>query len=458
MRLTFLGATGTVTGSRYLVETGGARILVDSGLFQGFKQLRLRNWAPLPVDPKSLTAVLLTHAHLDHTGYLPRLVRGGFRGPVYCTAATAALLGILLPDSGHLQEEEARYAEKRGYSKHRPAEPLYTEEEARDTLKLLRSVDWRLPVTVAPGLTAEWIASGHILGAASIVVRGEHCSLGFSGDVGRMHDALMREPQVLPPLDALVVESTYGDRSHPVTDPQLALSDAIRTVARRGGVLLIPAFAVGRTQLLMHYLAQLQANDAIPRLPAYLNSPMATDVSGIYHTHRTEHRLSAADCDAMCRSVHYVNSVEESQDLNRRHGPMIILSASGMATGGRVLHHLRAFGPDERSMVLLAGYQASGTRGAALAGGARQLRIHGVDVPINAEVRQLPAMSGHADADELIAWLAGCGPPSRVFISHGEPAAADALRQRIERRFGWPVDVPQFGEAFDVSAHMAAVP
>lgn len=451
MKLTFLGATGTVTGSRYLVETPAARVLIDCGLFQGYKPLRLRNWEPLPVDAGRLDAVLLTHAHLDHSGYLPRLVSAGFRGPAYCTAATQALLGVLLPDSGHLQEEEARYAARRGYSKHRSPHPLYTEDEARASLAQLRSVAWHRAVAVAPGIEAVWTPAGHILGAASLVLRADGTSLGFSGDLGRANDALMRPPTPLPAVDALLVESTYGDRVHAAVDAEQALADAVRTVAGRGGVLMIPAFAVGRTQLLMHHLARLRARGDIPRLPIFLNSPMATNVSGLYHTYREEHRLSAAECDAMCQGVEYVNSVDDSRALNERRGPMVILSASGMATGGRILHHLRAFAPDERSMILLAGYQAGGTRGAALAAGARELRIHGVDVPIRAEVRQLPSASGHADAEEIVQWLAAGGGARRVFVTHGEPPAADALRARIERGRGGVVRVPDYRDTIDVS-------
>lgn len=450
MRLTFFGATGTVTGSRYLVETDRARVLVDCGLFQGYKQLRLRNWEPPAFDPAALDAVVLTHAHLDHTGYLPRLMAAGFLGPVYCTPATRDLLGLLLPDSGHLQEEEARYAANRAYSKHRPPLPLYTEAQADASLENVVTAPWRTPTEVAPGLSVEFRPAGHILGAASLILTDGAARLGFSGDVGRPNDALMPAPDPLPALDALVIESTYGDRRHEVVDPEQALGDAVRRVARRGGVLLIPAFAVGRAQLLTHYLARLKAGGLIPGVPIYLNSPMAVDVSGLYHTYRSEHRLSEAECTAMCEVVKYVNTADDSRALNRQNGPMVIISASGMATGGRILHHLRAFAPDERAMILLAGYQAGGTRGAALLAGARSLRIHGLDIPVNAEVRQLPAVSGHADADELLDWLAAGGVPGRVFVTHGEPAAADALRARIERTHGWATSVPEYRECVTV--------
>ena len=427
-------------------------MLVDCGLFQGYKQLRLRNWDPPPFDAASLDAVVLTHAHLDHTGYLPRLVAAGFRGKAYCTPATRDLLALLLPDSGHLQEEEARYAAKRGYSKHSPPRPLYTEAEARAALGCLNPAVWHEALGVAPGMTVEFRPAGHILGAASLIVSDGSARIAFSGDVGRPNDALMRAPEPLPAVDALVIESTYGDRRHEAVDPEAALGDAVRRAARRGGVLLIPAFAVGRAQLLTHYLARLKAAGAIPGVPMYLNSPMATDVSALYHRYRTEHRLSEAECDAMCRVVEFVNAVDESIALNRRNGPMVIVSASGMATGGRILHHLRAFAPDERTIILLAGYQAAGTRGAALLAGARSLRIHGIDVPVNAEVRQLPAVSGHADADELLGWLGAGGPPRRVFVTHGEPAAADALRVRIERAYGWGTTVPDFRDCMTIEA------
>jgi metallo-beta-lactamase family protein len=454
-RLSFLGATGTVTGSRYLVEAGDKRVLVDCGLFQGYKQLRQRNWAPFPVAPASIDAVLLTHAHLDHAGYLPLLARNGFRGPVHCTPATAALSRILLPDSGHLLEEEARYANLKGTSKHHPALPLYTQEDAHACLRRFVPRPFDAPFALAgTSVTAAFRHAGHILGAASVTLECEGTRITFSGDVGRPDDPVMRAPAPLEETDILVVESTYGDRQHPTTDPLEELGPILSRVAARGGVAVIPAFAVGRAQALIHLVAQLKARGEIPRaLPVYLNSPMATDATALYRQFRDDHRLSKADCDALHTSTIVINTAEESKALNRRSGPMVIISASGMATGGRVVHHLKAFAPDSRNAIVLAGYQAGGTRGASLVAGAPSVRIFGEDVPVRAEVVQLSGASAHADADELLAWMRTAPvPPRRVFITHGEPAAADALRQRIERQLGWEVTVPDFRDTVDLHA------
>ena len=450
-RLTFLGATATVTGSKYLVEAGNQRILVDCGLFQGYKPLRLRNWAPFPVDPKSIDAAVLTHAHLDHTGYLPRLARDGFRGRVWCTEATQALAKILLPDSGRLQEEEAEYANRKGYSKHQPAEPLYSEEDANRCLRQFHSVPFDSPFEPVPGLHARLRPQGHILGAAAVELEHEGARLTFSGDIGRAHDPLMRAPTPLAECDWIVTESTYGNRTHPPVDLEQELGIVLKRVAARGGVVVIPAFAVGRAQLLIHLIGRLQASGTVPRMPVYLNSPMATDVTALYHRFRAEHRLSEAECDALHRVATIVNTVEESKALNMRHGPMVIVSASGMATGGRVLHHLRAFAPDSRNAIVLTGYQAEGTRGAALAAGARSVRIHGQDLAVNAEVVQLAGASAHADADEILDWLRSAPrPPRKVFVTHGDPDAADALRARIERDLAWPVEVPDYRDRVDL--------
>jgi metallo-beta-lactamase family protein len=452
-RLSFLGANATVTGSRYLVETATSRILVDCGLFQGFKPLRLRNWAPFPVDPASIDAVVLTHAHLDHSGYLPRLVRSGFRGRVWCTAATRDLCGILLPDSGRLLEEEAEYANRKGSSRHKPAEPLYSEADAVDALRQLTAVAFDADFEPAAGLRARFRYQGHILGAAAATVEHQGRRIVFSGDLGRPEDPVMRAP--LPPDDAdwIVTESTYGDRRHPSLDAKGELAAALRKVLARGGVAVIPAFAVGRAQALLHLIARLQGEGSIPAVPVYLNSPMATDVAALYRCYPGLHRLDPAALQAMSRRTRIVNSVEESKALNRRKGPMIIVSASGMATGGRVLHHLVAFAPDPRNGILLSGYQAGGTRGAALAAGAKSVRIYGQDVAVNAEVIQLESASAHADADEVLAWLRSAPRmPKTVYITHGEPAAADALRLRIKHELGWAAHVPEYREQADLLA------
>jgi metallo-beta-lactamase family protein len=447
--LRFLGGTGTVTGSKYLLEHGAERVLVDCGLFQGLKRLRERNWQPPLVDPSTLDAVALTHAHIDHSGYLPLLARAGFSGPVYCTAATARLLAILLPDSGRLQEEDAQFANRHRFSKHRPALPLYTEADAMDALKLLRPTDWSVAVSVAPGMTARFSPAGHLLGAASVLINTASGRVLFSGDLGRADDPVMRPPESPPAADWTLIESTYGDRRHPATDSQADLATILNPALQRAAVVVIPSFAVGRAQTLLHLIARLKAHRAVPDVPVYLNSPMASDVTAIYREYRSEHRLTEEECQAMCKGARCVNSVEESQYLNTLRGPMIIISASGMATGGRVLHHLKAFAPDERNLILFSGYQAPGTRGAALVGGADAVKIHGEWIPVRAQVAQLRSASSHADRAQLVSWLKSAARQSaRVFVTHGEPGAADALRQYIRRDIDIDVCVPEPGESF----------
>jgi metallo-beta-lactamase family protein len=446
-RLRFLGATGTVTGSRTLVEHGGARLLVDCGLFQGYKVLRERNWKPFPVPASSIDAVLLTHAHLDHSGYLPRLVREGFRGDVYCTRATRDLCGLLLPDSGHLMEEEARFAAMTGYSKHARPQPLYTEDDARAALRRLRAVDFDEDVALPGGIGARWSIAGHILGAAQVTLAVGGRRIHFSGDLGRDTDALMPAPAAPPACDVLVCESTYGDRRHPDIDGEEELGAVVRRVAARGGVLVVPTFAVGRAQELMLHLTRLRARGAIPALPVHLDSPMAVDATELYRRHRGTHRIDDDECRRMFALATFVNSVEESKALDRQRGPRIILSASGMLTGGRVLHHVAAFAGDPRNAIVLSGHQAGGTRGARLVAGERSLRMFGRDVPIGAEVVQLRSFSAHADADEILNWLRrGPSAPAATYVNHGEPDAADALRQRIARELGWHARVPDHGE------------
>jgi metallo-beta-lactamase family protein len=453
-RLEFLGATGTVTGSRYLLTASGRRLLVDCGLFQGYKPLRLRNWDRFPVDPASIEAVVLTHAHLDHAGYLPLLARQGFRGPVFCTEATAALCRILLEDSAHLLEEEAKYANRKGTSKHHPALPLYTQDDAASVLRQLRVVARGEPFAPVPGVAAQFRGAGHILGAASVTLEHDGTRIGFSGDLGRADDAILPAPEPPGPADLLVVESTYGDRRHPAVDAEAELGAVVARVAARGGVVVIPAFAVGRAQALLYLLNRLKASGAIPAaLPVYLNSPMADEATQLYVRFPHAHRLDPLAAAALRSSATVITTAEQSRALNRRHGPMVIISASGMATGGRVIHHLAAFAPDPRNAIVLAGFQAGGTRGAALAAGHDSIRIFGQDVPVRAEVVQLGASSAHADADGLVAWLRSAPqPPRRVFVTHGEPEAADALRLRIERELGWDACVPDWLQAVDLHA------
>jgi metallo-beta-lactamase family protein len=438
MKLKFCGAAGTVTGSRYLLTHDGAQTLVDCGLFQGQKQLRQRNWEELPFNASKVGTVLLTHAHIDHSGYLPVLVRRGFKGRIICTKATLELCQLLLRDSAHLQEEEARYANKRGYSRHKPALPLYTLEDAEAALKLFQGVDYDTPVDVTPGITANFHQAGHILGAAMIMLRHSGRRTLFSGDLGRPVDPVMRPPAIIRETDDLILESTYGNRLHGAMDPEAELGAHLSRAIGRGGLVIIPAFAVGRVQTLLLLISRLKKRGALPDVPIYLNSPMAVDATRIYHEFRSEHRLSVEECEAACKVSKFVNSVEESIELNKTRGPGIIISASGMATGGRVVHHLKAFAPDPRNMVLFAGFQAAGTRGAALVAGAEWIRIHGEDIPVRAEVVNVDAFSAHADYEELIGWLKNMTKaPSHLYLTHGEPAAAESFKSNIKKHLGW---------------------
>ncbi|MBS0325656.1 MAG: MBL fold metallo-hydrolase [Proteobacteria bacterium] len=453
MQLTFLGGTGTVTGSKYLVRHDGANVLLDCGLFQGYKQLRLRNWEPLPIPASSLASVVLTHAHLDHSGYLPLLVKQGFRGPIYCTEATRELGSILLPDSGHLQEEDAEYANRRGFSKHRPALPLYTQDDAEASLRHFKPVSYGEEFSAASGIRVRLSPSGHILGSALVALTAAGRTIVFTGDLGRPHDLIMRPPVDVERADYLVVESTYGDRLHNPADPRIKLGEAVSRTIGRGGVVIIPSFAVGRAQSLLYYVHLLKQDGTIPSvLPVYLNSPMAADVTDIYHRHRREHRLTDAECEAMCRAATFVNSADESRALNAKQFPMVIIAASGMATGGRVLHHLKAFAPDARNTILFSGYQAGGTRGASIVNGATEVKIHGQYVPVRAEVAVLDNLSAHADYAETLAWLGRFGAmPRQTFVTHGEPSAADALRRRIGETLRWECRVPDYLEAVELA-------
>lgn len=420
-------------------------MLVDCGLFQGVKNLRLRNWSALPVDAASIEAVVLTHAHIDHSGFVPRLLDLGFRGTVFATPATADLCRLLWPDSAHLQEEEARYANRGGFSRHSPALPLYTLHSAMQALKHLKTCEFGQAFSPLPGLSATFHPAGHILGAASVHLRGAGSSILFSGDLGRSDDPIMRPPAMPPAADCVLVESTYGDRSHTGDDPIERLAGVVRRTASRGGIVLIPAFAVGRAQLLLHLVAELKARQKIPDLPVFLNSPMAADVTELFHRHPDEHRLSAAACAAMCRGVRFVNTEAQSRAINNLHYPAIVISASGMATGGRVVHHLKAFVPDARHTIVFAGYQAMGTRGASMTSGAREVKIHGQWLPVRAEVVKIDGLSAHADREDLIAWLDDLPrAPRQVFMVHGEPQAADSLRQAVQERKGWDCSVPQY--------------
>ncbi|MEO6185131.1 MAG: MBL fold metallo-hydrolase [Steroidobacteraceae bacterium] len=450
MKLQFLGAAGTVTGSRYLLQSHRSRVLVDCGLFQGCKQLRLRNWAAPPFDPGSIDAVVLTHAHIDHSGYLPALVQRGFRGPIYCSAGTHALCKVLLPDSAHLQEEEARFANRHGFSKHRPALPLYSAADAELCLTLFREIQFEHSTSVAKSLRIELFPAGHLLGASLVRVEADGISLTFTGDLGRPNDPLMMPPAVPPPTDYLVIESTYGDRTHPAADAQAELAGWLAKALSRGGTVVVPAFSVGRTQALLLYIARLKQKQAIADVPVFMDSPMAIDATSLYAQFRSEHRLDEQDCRRMCQAAQLVTTRQGSKALDRLAGPAIILSASGMATGGRVLHHLKAFAGDARNLILFSGYQTPGTRGWSLVHGAEFVRIHGEEVPVRAEVAQLEASSAHSDAGELLAWMTRLAKaPQHTFVTHGEPSASEALRYRIAHELGWPVTVPEHCDAFE---------
>jgi len=449
VKLTFAGAAGTVTGSRYLLQGGGRTVLIDCGLFQGYKQLRLRNRLPLPVSPRRIDAVIVSHAHLDHSGWLPALVRDGYRGPIYASPATRDLCEILLKDSAHLQEEEAKYANRHGYSRHAPAEPLYTVDDALKAIARFRELPFGAPLDLGEGLHVSLEPAGHLLGAASVRLRRGDRSLLHSGDLGRPNDPIMRAPARFDGADWLLLESTYGNRTHPVDEAQAALGRIIRETAGAGGTVLIPSFAVGRAQTVMLALSRLKARGEIPDLPVFLDSPMAIDATALYRRYRTLHRLSVAECRAMCSVARLVNTPDQSRALAGLSMPSVIIAASGMATGGRVLHHLKALAPDPRNRIVFVGYQAGGTRGAHLVAGAREVRIHGEWHPVRARVENIDAWSAHADADELLAWLGTARrAPRQVYLVHGEPDATDSLRQRIEERLGWPVTVPE---------HLAAV-
>jgi metallo-beta-lactamase family protein len=447
-----LGAAGTVTGSKHLLESAGRRILVDCGLFQGVKNLREQNWARLAVDPSSIDAVILTHAHLDHTGYLPRLVRDGFTGPILCTAATASVAAIILRDSAFLQERDAAFLNKHKASKHHPALPLYDSEDAERAIELFSTRPFGKTFDVLDGGPAvTFRRAGHILGAATVEVDWQGRRIVFTGDLGRYDDPLMFDPEPVPAADYLVMESTYGDRVHEKTDPAEALGEVVNETVARGGTVVIPAFAVGRAQTLLYYLWQLRCAGRLPEVPVYLDSPMAINASELLRTHQSDHRLAPDVYEDMCAMATYTRDPEQSKAISAGRDPKIVISASGMATGGRILHHLKAFAPDPRNTIVVTGYQVPGTRGASIAAGERDVRIHGEWVPINAQVTNLKMMSAHADADELIRWARGFKNPLRhVFIVHGEPQPADTLRRRLDREFGWPATVSMSNQVFDL--------
>jgi len=457
--LSFLGAAETVTGSQYLIESGKKRVMVDCGMFQGQKALRLRNWEDPCADPASLDALVLTHTHLDHIGRVPRLVARGFRGPIYCTPATVELAEVLLLDAAHLQEEDAAYLNRKGLTKHKPALPLFDEKDARVALELLRGVPLGQEQGVSASFRFGYREAGHILGAASVEMRvredGNDTRLVFSGDLGRWDAILAKDPVPAPDADHIVIESTYGNRRHPDLSVLDQLEGVLQRTFARGGVLLIPAFAVGRAQQMIWMMDELVTTGRMRAFPVHLDSPMAVDVTRIYAAHPEGHRVALGNLGGRSllhgRWVQLHRSVAESKALNSLKGPAVIISSSGMLAGGRILHHCRARLPHPENTLLITGYQAAGTLGRALLDGATEVRIHKGPVRVMAEVRSLKGLSGHADADGLLRWLSGVsGKPKTVFVTHGEKEAADALAARIEREKGFRAHVPAAGERVEI--------
>jgi len=454
--LTFLGAAGTVTGSKHLLDTGTHRVLVDCGLFQGLKELRERNWQPLPIQPGNIDAVILTHAHLDHCGYLPRLVADGFKGRVFCTAGTRDLCSLVLPDSAHIQEEDARDANRHGYTKHHPALPLYTANDAAQALSQLQPVGYNRPMPVVPGVDVEFINAGHLLGSAYGRVTFGDKTILFGGDLGRFGRPVLPDPVPIDRADVLLVESTYGDRLHEPDDEGNRLAAIVNAAAQRGGKLIVPAFAIGRVEEVVYWLKRLEDEKRVPELPVYIDSPMAAQAMRFYQQRADEldpemQTRERGVCVFCTTRMTTVSSVQQSIDLVASHQPCIVIASSGMATGGRVLYHLAAALPHPRNTVMFVGYQAAGTRGRSLVEGAQAVRIKGRDIPVAATIEHIDSMSAHADAGEIMRWLSGfVAPPAKTYLVHGEPPALDALRDRITREKDWPVHVAGYREREEI--------
>lgn len=445
MQITFLGGIETVTGSKYLLSFDNKKVLVDCGLFQGLKELRLRNWDKLQLDPLSVNAILLTHAHIDHSGYLPLFVKNGYEGKIYCTEGTKDLCSILLPDSGHLQEEEAEYANRYGYSKHKPALPLYTMDDAINSLRHFKSYSFNTDIGLYPDFHFEFLRAGHIVGASFIRIHHHDLSILFTGDMGRPNDPVMQSPAIIQDIDYLVIESTYGNRLHEPGHPKDYLKNIINKTIHRGGSVIIPSFAVGRAQALLHYIYHLKKEKSIPDIPVFLDSPMAINSTQILLKHRENLRLTGEECQQLNKVATYTRTADESKKLDMSIMPKIIISASGMATGGRILHHLKVYAPDERNTILFTGFQALGTRGSRLANGEKQVKIFGGMIPVRAEIAILSNTSAHSDYAEILEWLENFKKaPRKIFITHGEYEAATSLKQKIEAKFGWHCIVPHF--------------
>lgn len=452
--LTFLGAARTVTGSKHLLEVDGRRILIDCGLFQGLKELRLRNWSPMPIPPETIDSVVLTHAHIDHSGWLPRLVAQGYQGPIYCTAGTADLCGLVLPDAAHLQEEDAKFANKRGYSKHHPALPLYTEADAAEALSRLRPSPFGKQIAIGNGFEVEFINAGHLLGSAYVkLTRSDKSSAGilFGGDLGRYDRPILPDPSPGVDADVLLLESTYGDRVHPQEDDGQTLARIVTETHARRGKVIIPAFAIGRVEELLYWLFKLEDQGRLPEVPIYVDSPMAIKGIAFYQSRTDELDKEILAVRRKLPRFIPVNSGRESQALVANDRPAVIIASSGMATGGRVVHHLFAGLPDPRNTVLFVGFQAAGTRGRQLVDGARHVKIFGQHVPVHAKIEKIDGLSSHADAAEIIRWLRTFPrAPKMTYLVHGEIVAQDALRLRIEKELGWRVEVPLHGQKVDV--------
>jgi metallo-beta-lactamase family protein len=479
--ITFLGAARTVTGSKYLVESNGTRIMVDAGLFQGLKDLRLRNWADFPVPPASIEAIVLTHAHLDHCGYLPRLVAQGFKGRVFCTQGTQDLCKIVLPDSGRIQEEDAEYANRRKFSKHSPALPLYREVDAFRAVSLLQPIGYDRPIPVAKGIEVEFANAGHLLGSSYLRMKIDGRTILFGGDLGRFGRPVLPDPTMVDEADYLLVESTYGDRVHEQDDNGVRLAQIINDTATRGGKLIVPAFAIGRVEELLYWVKRLEEEKRIPVLPVFVDSPMAAAALARYtervheldpemqpeqsddkaphdaaapHAAEVRRRTAMQErevCVFCTERFRVIGTAEESKQLTASRMPAIVISASGMAEGGRVLHHLKAALPNPQNTVLFAGYQGTGTRGRRLVDGEKTIKIHGEWVPVAAAIDRIDSMSAHADSNEIMRWLGGfTRPPSQTFIVHGEPAAQDTLAARMQKELGWAARAPQHAEKVEL--------
>lgn len=451
MKITFLGAAGTVTGSKYLLTTHQRKYLVDCGLFQGLKSLRLRNWDKLAVPAHEISAIFLTHAHIDHSGYIPRLIKDGFSGPIYCSTGTYELAKILLPDSGHLQEEEASYANRKGYSKHKPALPLYTREEAENALGFFHPLPFHQMHKILGDAQVTFTRAGHILGASCILFEAQNKSIVFTGDVGRYNDLIMRPPEPLPNADYLVIESTYGDREHEDEDVLNRMAIIINQAEKNNGTVVIPSFAVGRTQHILYLIHQLKKAKKISDIKTFLDSPMAIDATDLYCEFHEEHRLSEKICELMCKAATITRTAEESRAINEIPPPKIIISASGMGSGGRIVHHFSRYISDPKNVIILVGFQAAGTRGRELLEGASQIKMFGEYFSVNAKIENITGLSAHADSKELIRWLNESHIRSpKVFVTHGEQSSADAFAETLKSTFHWQVEVPRDGAEYQL--------